>query len=179
MTKRRRNLKPAPKIKTIKQASAANRGKGLEDQIKAANEAYMVRGQAQINFIATPAKKIDGEMVYTEKSTVDFVGLCHGRGIAFDTKSTKRDKLPLSNVKEHQVEFLRRWRDQGGLSFFIIEFAAHHEIYCVPLSFFEKYWDRALEGGKKYIPIEDIRFTYESVKPGRGLAVDYLPYCVN
>lgn len=176
MSKRRRNLKPAPKV--IKNASQANRGRGLEDQIKAANEAYMVRGQAQINFIATPAKKINGEMVFTDKSTVDFVGLCHGRGIAFDAKSTKRDKFPLSNVKEHQVEFLRRWRDQGGLSFFIVEFAAHREIYCVPLSFFEKYWDAAMNDGKKYIPLEDIRFTYDPVKPGRGLAVDYLPYCV-
>lgn len=163
---------------TIKNRNYANRGMGLQKQINAANLMYKARGQAQINEIPTPAKQVNGKMIYTEKSTVDFVGISHGRCIAFDTKSTKeRTRFPLKNIHEHQVDFLRSWQDQGGISFLIIEFSALGEVYYMPLNTLLANWLRSRGDGPKSIPVEDIRFSCERIMPGRGVALDYLPHC--
>lgn len=163
---------------TIKNKSYANRGRTLQLYINASNERYRIYKQAEINEVATPTKQVNGKLIYTAKSTVDYVGISHGRCIAFDAKSTRdRKRFPLGNVHEHQVDFLRRWQDQGGISFFIIEMASYGEVYYMPLKTFLPCWQTSTQGGAKSISLEDIRFNCERIMSGGGLTLDYLPHC--
>ncbi|MBU5437614.1 Holliday junction resolvase RecU [Tissierella sp. MSJ-40] len=37
--------------------------------------------------------------------------------IAFDAKETKEEtRFPLSNVQEHQIEFMKNWYKYGGIT---------------------------------------------------------------
>ncbi|MGG3451964.1 Holliday junction resolvase RecU, partial [Domibacillus aminovorans] len=100
--------------------SHSNRGKALQNAINSTNGMYKLKGWAQIDEIPTPTKNINGKIIYTAKSTVDYVGISHGRGIAFDAKSTHlTNRFDLKNVHDHQVLYLKTFRDQGGVAFFI------------------------------------------------------------
>lgn len=156
----------------------ANRGKALQTMINFTNTIYKAKGWAVVDEVPTPTKNIRGQIVYEKKSTVDYYGISHGRAIAFDAKSTREiTRFDLKNVHEHQVKYLLDFQKQGGISFFIIEFAKKGESYFVPLDFFMKYWNHALRGGKKSVPYQDIHLYCDRVKSSRGVALDYLKHC--
>lgn len=158
--------------------SYANRGKPLQRLINYTNEIYKRKGWALVDEVPTPTKNIKGRIVYEKKSTVDYHGITHGRALAFDAKSCRETtRFPIKNIHEHQINYLKRFQDQGGISFFIIEFAKKQEFYYVPFDFVYSYWIKAQEGGKKSIPYEDIHFNCELIKSDRGVALDYLKFC--
>lgn len=158
--------------------SHSNRGKALQNVINLTNMMYKLKGWAQIDEVPTPTQNINGRIKYAAKSTVDYVGISHGRGIAFDAKSTRELKrFPFDNVHAHQVNYLKSFRDQGGIAFFIIEFAKLHKTFFVPFNIFEEYWLEALDGGRKSIPIEALEFHCPEIKAARGVAIDYLIHC--
>jgi recombination protein U len=155
----------------------------LEERIKKTNDVYRWRGMAVINKIPTPVKVfrknrygriIDG--VYETKSTVDFEGICHGRSIAFEAKSTNnRTSFPLKNIKDHQMKYLKDHQDQGGISFFLIEFSKTGEIYFCNYDDIRSFWDEAyLADGKKSIPKKWFELNADLVKPSRWVGLDYL-----
>ncbi|MGG1598501.1 Holliday junction resolvase RecU [Cohnella massiliensis] len=159
--------------------SYANRGMALEQMIEYANSQYAAKGWAVIQKVATPFKVVRrGKEIVSaypeEKSTVDFVGVSGSRALAFDAKSTmERTRFPLGNIEQHQMDFLKAWQDHGGISFFLIEFAKHREIYVVPYSSMQDYWVKAREGGRKSIPFEEMA-QFAKARQGRGVVLDYL-----
>ncbi|NUU54357.1 Holliday junction resolvase RecU, partial [Paenibacillus taichungensis] len=89
------------------------RGMGFEAIITFSNERYDTLGLAVVNKRPTPVKvtKAAGAKVlegfYEEPSTVDYDGIIPGgRGIVFEAKSISGDLFPLSNLKDHQFEYL-------------------------------------------------------------------------
>ncbi|WP_018130695.1 Holliday junction resolvase RecU [Effusibacillus pohliae] len=158
----------------------ANRGMAFEQLIEFANAQYLSKGWAIIQKVPTPWKVIRrGKQIVSafpeKKSTVDFVGVFNGRPIAFDAKSTReRTRFELDLVEPHQVDFLRRWQDNGGVAFLLIEFSVLHEVYAMPLREFEKWWVGRMRGGRQSIPYQEIRLSCDRVEPNRGIVLDYL-----
>lgn len=134
---------PSPEVNTPKRKvqSAANRGMDLEADINLSNEYYRNSNRALITKRPTPINvvKVDYEHgakitdAYFEKqSTTDFNGVYKGRYLDFEAKSTTNaTSFPLNNISAHQIEHLKRVKAQGGICFFIIEFAALDRIYLL------------------------------------------------
>lgn len=161
----------------------ANRGKNLESMIETSNQRYSFQGRALIQKIPTPVKVLDinsrtGKIkngFYEQKSTVDYIGLYEGIPIAFDAKETSIEtRFDLSNVKQHQYEYLKDWVNNGGIGFLIIYFNSLDEIYYLPFKLLDKYWQGRKQGGRKSIPYAEIA-QEEFLLEGQGLViVDYL-----
>lgn len=150
-------------------------GDSFEMMIKASCEFYKFRGVALIHKIPTPwsvtySKKWK-KVVRAhpeEKSSVDFEGIWHGKSIAFEVKSTReRKRFDLKNIRKHQMDYLKQHQDQGGLSFFLIEFAKLGEVYFIWFNQVEKWWEDAKEGGRKSIPYSWLQINCDIVVPGR------------
>ena len=159
-----------------KSVNYANRGKDFEKMIEATNEQYRRRGIALIEKFPEPYKQISKmqkngtfQAVRDSKSMPDFVGVCEGEPLLFDAKSTKVEtRFDLSNIAEHQYNSLKKWHEQGGISFLVIYFKSHGKIYYLPFESL-RYWTE--EADRKSIPYES--FEYEITANGL-LTVDYL-----
>ena len=106
------------------------RGSLLEDIVNRTIEEYRVKKLALIQKIPTPIVplKMDTEghitlAYFDKKSTVDYIGNVQEIPVCFDAKECKTDKFPLGNIHKHQVEFMRDWEEQGGVSFILIYFS--------------------------------------------------------
>ncbi|MED4914349.1 Holliday junction resolvase RecU [Parageobacillus thermoglucosidasius] len=161
--------------------SKANRGMGLENYINTANTTYKLKRIALVDKRPVPIKFLTDEnghirkAWFDQKSTVDYYGVFDGVPIAFECKSTReKTRFPLSMIEKHQYEYLREFHMQKGISFVIIEFAVHHEIYILKFEQLQKWWLVSLGGGRKSIPYSWIKENCERCKPGLGLSVDYL-----
>lgn len=158
--------------------SFANRGKAFEKLVEFTNQQYKLKGWGLIDQVPTPTKNIRGKIIYEKKSTVDFYGIAHGRAIAFDAKSTKETtRFPLDNVKPHQVGYLKKFQEQGGVSFFLVHFEKLKETYYMDLDTFLRYWKESESGGKKSIPHQAFVLWGQLVKSEKGVALHYLKYC--
>lgn len=165
--------------------SYANRGMALENMIDHSNQTYLNKKIAQVNKIPTPwsvnYNRQTGKVhrAYPQKKgTVDFIGVSDGVPLAFDAKTTKeKTRFPLSNVEEHQVEYLWNHTMQGGISFFIIYFEHKNEVYYMPIETFVGWWDQQFEGGRKSIPYEWFTNNVERIYSKNGVIVDYLENC--
>lgn len=156
------------------------RGSTLEELINRTNERYSERGLALIQKIPTPITpvKIDKEhrhitMAYFDKiSTVDYIGAVQGIPVCFDAKECSADTFPLQNVHEHQIEFMGRFEQQGGISFLLIYYTSRDELYYMTYAQIKKFWDRSLRGGRK-------SFRYDELEPGWFFSVKngcFVPY---
>ena len=154
----------------------ANRGQDLEDMIETSNERYKFEGKALVQKIPEPIRQISDiqqggrfTAIYEKKSTVDYIGTYKGYALAFDAKSTKVEtRFDLSNVAKHQYEFMKNWHDNGGISFLVVLFKSHGEIYYLPFETL-RYWQE--EADRKSIPYESFQYEIEA----NGLVqVDYL-----
>jgi recombination protein U len=159
----------------------ANRGQDLEDLIETTNQIYIRQGRLLVQKIPTPVKvlkanqktgKITG--FYERKSTVDYIGVFQGTGIAFDAKQTSIEtRFDLNNVKEHQYLFLSSWVASGGIGFLVVHFSSLDEFYYLPYELLDKYWQGKLRGGRKSIPYEEIAQS-EYMVSKQQVPVDYL-----
>jgi recombination protein U len=165
---------------TVK-VSQANRGQAFEDLINFANNQYRTQQIALIHKRPTPIKalKTKGSRilsgVYESKSTVDYDGVYQGKALYFEAKSTReKTRFDLSNVSQHQIIHLEEAEKNGAVCFFLIEFAALHEIYFLPFPTVRHYLLNAANGGAKSIPYDDFKFyAWEVTKTKRAL-LDYL-----
>lgn len=165
---------------------ARNQGEILENMIEGTNEMYKRKGWAVVDKVPTPWSvkydKYKGKAISAypqEKSTVDFVGISHGRGIAFDAKSTtNKTSFPMKNIKPHQVEYLKQFQDQGGIAFMIIDFSKLSEMYFVPIDQLAIWWDDMIENdGRKSIPYDWFKFNCPIIRPEGGVLAHYLKHC--
>ncbi|WP_208664880.1 Holliday junction resolvase RecU, partial [Mycoplasma nasistruthionis] len=57
------------------------------------------------------------------KSTVDYIGMYKSKFICFEAKTTNLDNLPMSNFKEHQIDYLNLIHNNGGIAFVVVYFS--------------------------------------------------------
>lgn len=157
------------------------RGSTLEEFINRTNEHYSENGLALIQKIPTPITpvRIDKEhrhitLAYFDKiSTVDYIGAVQGIPVCFDAKECSADTFPLQNVHEHQMNFMKKFEQQGGIAFLVIYFSTRDELYYMQYQQIRRFWDRAQAGGRK-------SFRYDEMDPGwfmelkNGYFVPYL-----
>ena len=101
------------------------RGSVLEELINYTNEKYRQQKLALVQKIPTSIKPVRFDKTkrhitlayFDQKSTVDYIGVVQGIPICFDAKECAKDIFPLQNIHEHQVEFMRQYEEQGGISF--------------------------------------------------------------
>ncbi len=140
------------------------RGSTLEDLLNRTNEKYLENGLALIQKIPTPITpiNIDKESrhitlaYFDQKSTVDYIGAVQGIPVCFDAKECHTDTFPLANIHEHQVEFMRQFEKQDGIAFILISFTARNEFYYLRYQDMQRFWDRAIEGGRKSFRYEEL-----------------------
>ena len=108
------------------------RGSTLEDLINMSNDKYRASHLALVQKIPTPIKPINIDQstrhitlaYFDQKSTVDYIGVVQGIPVCFDAKECATDTFPIQNIHVHQVEFMREFERQDGISFIIIYFSA-------------------------------------------------------
>lgn len=151
------------------------RGSTLEDLVNRTNEKYLQNNLALIQKVPTPITPINIDKTtrhitlayFDQKSTVDYIGVVQGVPVCFDAKECRTDTFPLSNIHEHQVEFMRNFEKQNGVAFILISFTHRNEFYYMRFSELLKFWNRMCEGGRKSFKYEelDLRF-FLAEKPG-------------
>ena len=157
------------------------RGSTLEDMINRTNEKYAENGLALIQKVPTPITpiKMDKEKrqitlaYFEQKSTVDYIGAVQGYPVCFDAKECAVDTFSLQNIHEHQMEFMRKFEAQSGISFFLIFYSHKDLFYYLPYEMMRFFWDRAKEGGRKSFRFEELNPEYVLPKK-HGILVPYL-----
>jgi recombination protein U len=157
-----------------------NRGMGLENMIEATNRSYRHKGLAVVNKRPTPVvimKKLAGGRIEgrLEKcSTVDYDGVYRGRSLQFEAKSTRTNRLPLSNFHPHQIEHLRKTAAHGAISFVLWEVVPAGLVLYLPADVVIRAWDAQSNGGRKSIAYDDVFAMERVVRSTRGVPLDYL-----
>ena len=157
------------------------RGSVLEEMINMTNTVYRDNNLAFIQKIPTPITPItiDKESrhitlaYFDRKSTVDYIGTVQGIPVCFDAKECRTDTFSLQNIHEHQVEFMRQYEEQGGISFLLIYFTSRHVCYYMSFQEMMKYWNRAKEGGVKHFKYEELDIGF-FVPLKQGMILHYL-----
>ena len=126
----------------------------------------------------TPVKIDQGSrhitLAYFDKvSTVDYIGAVQGIPVCFDAKECKTDTFPLANVHEHQIEFMQKFEEQGGIAFLLIYYTTRDELYYMRYRQIQKFWDRAKNGGRKSIRFDELESNW-FMELKRGYFVPYL-----
>lgn len=89
-----------------------------------------------------------------KKSICDFLGvLSDGRAIALEAKriASSTTSFPFSNIGDHQFKFFQKWKECGGLGYYIIYWKALDKCYLVTS---EKIQDAKDNIGRKSIPYD-------------------------
>ncbi|MFV0519333.1 MAG: Holliday junction resolvase RecU [Lachnospirales bacterium] len=157
------------------------RGSAFEEMINSTNELYLKHNLAVVQKISTPitVTKVDNsrglitEGYFDSQSTVDYIGICQGIGICFDAKETSQKSLPIQNIHSHQVEFMRNFSKQKGISFLLVNFKIYNEIFLLPIEVLLKFYDEIENGGRKSIPYNAFDKEY-LIKSKNGYVVHYL-----
>ena len=163
-------------------ATRGLRGDAFEELINLANERYRTAGLALVQKIPTPIKPVELDQqrgnikkAYFEKrSTVDYIGVVQGIPICFDAKNIQREVLPLSNIHEHQLDFMADFEKQEGVSFFLIRFEPEEAVYLLPYRFVADFVGKSRTGGRKSIPLDEIRQNGFAAEVEQGYFVHYL-----
>ena len=140
------------------------RGSTLEDLVNKTNERYLEKGLALIQKIPTPITpvRIDKEhrhitlAYFEQQSTVDYIGAVQGIPVCFDAKECNVETFPLQNIHEHQVEFMKNFEKQGGISFLLISYTSKNKIYYMRFEELLVFWKRAKNGGRKSFRFDEL-----------------------
>ena len=157
------------------------RGSTLEDMLNRTNEKYLENGLALIQKIPTPITPINIEKstrhitlaYFDQKSTVDYIGAVQGIPVCFDAKECNTDTFPLANIHEHQLEFMNQFEKQDGIAFILIYYTHRDEFYYLRFETLKKFWDRAVNGGRKSFRLEELEENFFLPKIN-GILVPYL-----
>ncbi len=158
------------------------RGSGFEQSINYTNEVYRQKGLGLIQKIPTPITPIEIQKdtgrislaYFDSKSTVDYIGIIQGIGICFDAKETKQKSLPIHNIHEHQIEFMKDFKKQGGLAFILVHFRFCGKYFYMPIDILKKFWDRAKNGGRKSIKFDEFDPDYEICSDKNDTIIHYI-----
>ena len=157
------------------------RGSVLEEMINYNNQKYRDKKLALIQKIPTPITPVRFDKntrhitlaYFEQKSTVDYIGAVQGIPVCFDAKECAVDTFPLQNIHPHQVEFMKAYEEQGGISFLLIYYSHRQECYYLRFAEMMKYWERMNDGGQKNFKYGELDEGY-FVPSGGGVALHYL-----
>lgn len=157
------------------------RGSTLEELLNRTNEKYLENNLALIQKIPTPITPINIDKTtrhitlayFDQKSTVDYIGVIQGIPVCFDAKECNTDTFPLQNIHEHQINFMKSYEQQEGLSFILIFYTKKDKFYYMRFSELMKFWNRAKEGGRKSIRFDELDKEY-FLPQVPGVLVPYL-----
>lgn len=140
------------------------RGSQFETVINQANEKYRELRLGLVQKIPTPIKPVEIDdnrhitLAYFEKkSTVDYIGVVQSFPICFDAKECASTSFALSNVHEHQFNFMADFEAQGGISFLLIHFTSVDKYYYMTFFELKHYYEGAQKGEKKSVSIDELR----------------------
>ncbi len=144
------------------------RGSTLEEFVNRTNERYQECKLALIQKVPTPITpvRIDKDSrhitlaYFEQKSTVDYIGVVQGIPLCFDAKECNNGTFPLHNIHQHQVDFMKEYESQQGVSFILIYFSKKNIAYYMRFTELEFFWNRGLEGGRKSIRFEELDEKY-------------------
>lgn len=157
------------------------RGSALEEMINRTNDLYRDKNLALIQKIPTPITPITIDQAtrhitlayFDQKSTVDYIGAVQGVPVCFDAKECQTETFSLQNIHDHQVEFMQRFEEQGGIAFFLIYYAAKELYYYMNIDEMMVFVERARNGGRKSFRFEELKD--ENFLPKKkGILVPYL-----
>lgn len=157
------------------------RGSMLEEMINYTNLKYRETKLALIQKVPTPITPIDIDKAsrhitlayFEKKSTVDYIGVVQGVPICFDAKECAVDTFSLSNVHEHQIEFMREFEEQSGVAFILIYYKKHDTYYYLTFKKLLEFWNRGLEGGRKSFRYDELDLSYR-IPVQSSICVHYL-----
>lgn len=156
------------------------RGSQFEKVINSTNEKYRELRLGLIQKIPTPIKpvEIDNDrhitLAYFEKkSTVDYIGVVQSFPVCFDAKECSSDSFQMSNVHEHQYQFMEDFENQGGIAFLLIYFSSADKYYYMKFFELKKFYARAVSGEKKSFHISELDPEY-FVEAKFGVELHYL-----
>ena len=157
------------------------RGSTLEDMVNLSIDKYKENGIALFQKIPTPIKpiKIDSSTrqitlaYFDAKSTVDYIGVVQGIPVCFDAKECNTDTFPIANIQEHQVEFMKEFEIQQGISFILLYYTHKNEMYYVPFRDILSFYNRSISGGRKSFRYDEIDKTFK-VNTKAGVPVHFL-----
>ncbi len=157
------------------------RGSALEELVNRTNEAYDRDGLAIVQKIPTPITptKIDSqrrlitEAYFEQRSTVDYIGVCQGIPICFDAKQCSKKSLPLQNIHEHQIDFMKKFQEQKGIAFLLVNFTESDKSYFLPFEDLYDFYLKSQNGGRKSIPSEVFKEEY-LIHNKKGYFLHYL-----
>ncbi|QSF13645.1 Holliday junction resolvase RecU [Mycoplasma sp. Mirounga ES2805-ORL] len=136
------------------------------------NIAYIEKKELPIKFRkVVDNKNLENAFIF-KKSTVDYIGCYKGRFIAFEAKTTNENLLPKSNIPNHQINYLRKIEENGGVSFLLIFFSSKDEFYVIKTSDFIMQLKKSIS----YENIKQYGFKLELCFPG---IIDFLPFIDN
>ena len=157
------------------------RGSAFEALIDMTNQLYLKRGFAVIQKVPTPitptevnnASHTITQAYFEKKSTVDFIGVSNGVAICFDAKETQYKNLPLKNIHQHQIDFMKAFNRQNGVSFLLVQFHFTGEIFFLSCEELAKHHGASTQGGRKSIPYDAFDPAYR-VENKNGFPIHYL-----
>ena len=116
----------------MKNPSFKNRGMFLENILNDTNTYYNSVDRCLIYKKPTPIKVLNvsypnnkshliDKAVYSNISTLDYNGIYNGKYIEYDAKECQsKTSFPLSNIKYHQIEHIKKVIKQNGIVFLIM-----------------------------------------------------------
>ncbi len=140
------------------------RGSELEDMINRTNERYAEKNIALIQKIPTPITpvRMDKEhrqitlAYFEQRSTVDYIGVVQGIPVCFDAKECAEATFPIQNIHEHQVVFMEKFEQQGGIAFLLIYFRGEHRAYYMRFEELMRFWNRSRMGERKSFRMDEL-----------------------
>lgn len=115
---------------------------------------------------------VDG--FFEQKGILDYVGICQGLPIAFDSKETNLVSLPLSNIPKHQYTYIENFIKQDGYAFILCNFKRLDKFYLIPGEIVLGYYYKSFEGGRKSIPEKELDKKYEVELDKKRYILKYL-----
>ena len=91
---------------------------------------------------------------------MDYIGTVQGIPVCFDAKECKSSSFALSNVHEHQYNFMKDFEEQRGIAFLLIYFTKEDRIYYMRFQELKKFYERAGAGGPKSVKMEELNEEY-------------------
>lgn len=145
------------------------RGSMLEEIINMTNTRYREKGLALIQKVPTPITPItidkDNKQIslayFERKSTVDYIGVVQGVPVCFDAKECAAESFTMNNVHEHQIEFMKEFEKQNGISFLLIYFKKFDTYYYLPFGKLHEFWKRAENGSRKSFRYDELDNSYQ------------------
>jgi recombination protein U len=166
--------------------SQSGRGMKFEEAINETNDYYRTHDIAVVHKKPIPIQIVQvdypsrsgaviKEAYYQIPSTTDYNGIYQGRYLDFEAKETQnKTNFPLKNIHTHQIEHLLSIERHGGIAFVLIHFKSIGEILLLEASRLGEFHQRALNGGRKSIHIDELRQVGYVIAEGYAPRIPYL-----